>query len=116
MLHICKGYRPLFSCENIWFQRLVLCQCPQVQFPFQSFLVEEILLAMVKKTLDRHVLPNLKFVITISASFNLWMSHDGVDTFVLVIIFLNEAWVSMHVIVGLFEVHKTSEQSMAIQL
>jgi hypothetical protein len=44
------------------------------------------------------------------------MSHGGVDTFVLVIIFLNEAWVLMHVTVGLFEVHETSMQPMAIQL
>jgi hypothetical protein len=29
---------------------------------------------------------------------------------------LNEAWVPMHVIVGLFEVHESSRQSMAIQL
>jgi hypothetical protein len=61
--------------------------------------VEEMLLAMVKKTLHQHVLPNLKIATTISTSFDLWMFH-GVDTFVLVTIFSNEAWVLMHVIVG----------------
>ncbi len=42
---------------------------------------------MVKKTLDQPVLPNLKITATILASFDLWMSCDGVDTFTLVIIF-----------------------------
>ncbi len=63
---------------------------------------------MVKKTLDQHVLPNLKITTTISTIFNLWMFRGRVDTFVIVIIFLNEAWVPMHVIVGLFEVHENS--------
>jgi len=71
---------------------------------------------MVKKTLDQHILPNLKIATTILASFDLWMSHGSVNTFVLVIFFLDEAWVSMHVIMVLFEVHETSEHSMAIQL
>jgi hypothetical protein len=69
--------------------------------------VEEALLAMVKKTVDQHILPNLQIAATILASFDLWMSYGSVNTFVLVIIFLNEAWVSMHVIMVLFEVHET---------
>ncbi len=44
------------------------------------------------------------------------MSRVRVDTFVIIINFLNEAWVPMHVTVGLFEVHKNSQQSMTIQL
>jgi hypothetical protein len=71
---------------------------------------------MVKKTLNLHVLPNLAFVATIFTSFNLWMSRGGVDTFAIVIIFLNEFWTFMHVTVGLFEVNETNGQSMAIQL
>ncbi len=66
------------------------------------------LLAMVKKTLDQHVLPNLKTTATVLVSFDLWMCHGSVDTFALVINFLNETWVSMNVIVRLFEVHETS--------
>jgi hypothetical protein len=53
---------------------------------------------------------------TILANFDLWMFCDGVDTFVLVTNFLNEVSVPMHVIMELFEVHETFEQSMAIQL
>jgi len=78
--------------------------------------MEEVLFAMVKKTLDQHVLPNLKTIAIVLANFDLWMSRGSVDTFVLVINFLNEAWVLMHVTIELFEVHETFEQSMAIQL
>jgi hypothetical protein len=49
-----------------------------------------VLLAMVKKTLDQHILPKLTIATIISISFDLWMFHGGVDTFVLVINFLNE--------------------------
>jgi hypothetical protein len=54
------------------------------------------------------VLPNLKIITIVSTNFDLLMFRGSVDTFALVIIFLNEAWVLMHVIVGLFEVHETS--------
>ncbi len=47
---------------------------------------------MVKKTLNLHVFLNLAFVATVSTSFNLWMSRGGVNTFAIVIIFLNEFW------------------------
>ncbi len=61
-------------------------------------------------------MPNLKTIATILANFNLWMFRGGVDTFVLVTIFLNEVSVPMHVTMELFEVHETFKQSMAIQL
>ncbi len=35
-------------------------------------------------------MPNLKIAAIVSTSFNLWMFHGNVDTFALVIIFLNE--------------------------
>jgi hypothetical protein len=71
---------------------------------------------MVQKTLDLHVFPNLSFVATIACSFDLWMCRGVVDTFTLVIIFLNESWNPIHVIVGLFEVDETNGKSMVVQL
>jgi hypothetical protein len=44
---------------------------------------------------------------TILASFDLWMSKGGVDTFVFVINYLTKAWELMHVIIGLFKVNET---------
>ncbi len=45
---------------------------------------------MVKKTMD-HVLSNLAFAIVVFVNFDLWMSHGGVNIFVIVINFLNDA-------------------------
>jgi hypothetical protein len=28
VLYIYKGYMPLSTCENVWFCKLVLCECP----------------------------------------------------------------------------------------
>jgi hypothetical protein len=44
------------------------------------------------------------------------MSHGGVGIFVMVINFLNETWAPMHITMGLFEMNKTTKQSMVIQL
>jgi hypothetical protein len=44
------------------------------------------------------------------------MFHNGVDTFDLLINFLNDTWVPMHVNVGLFEVNETIQQYMVVQL
>jgi hypothetical protein len=43
-----------------------------------------------------------------STNFDLWMSNGGVDTFVLVINYLDEATI------GLFEVHETSGGAMVL--
>jgi hypothetical protein len=37
------------------------------------------------------------------------MSHDKVDTFDVVINFLSDTWVSMHITMGLFEVNETTK-------
>jgi len=50
----------------------------------------------------------------VSTSFDLWMSYGNVDTFALVINFLIDTWVPMHIIMGLFEL--MIEQTMAAQL
>jgi nitrate/nitrite transporter NarK len=75
--------------------------------------VEEMLLAMVKKTMDQHVLPNLAiFIVAMFVSFYLWMLCSSVDTFALVIKFLNGTSVPMHVIMGLSEMNEMTRQSM----
>jgi hypothetical protein len=40
----------------------------------------------------------------------------GIDTFVLMINYLDETWTPRHVIVVLVEVHETSNNAMALQL
>jgi len=50
-------------------------------------LVDEMFLAMVKKTLNLHVFPNLTSITIIYTSFDLWMVKGDVDIFALVINF-----------------------------
>jgi hypothetical protein len=76
--------------------------------------VDEMLPRMVQKTLDLHVFPNLSSTTTISYSFDLWMCKDVVDTFTLLINFLNESWNLIHVIVGLFEMDETNDKNMVV--
>ncbi len=52
--------------------------------------MEEVLLAIIKNTMDHPVLSNLASVTMVFVSFDVWMFHGGVDTFVLVINFLND--------------------------
>jgi hypothetical protein len=69
-----------------------------------------------KKKLWTTFLANLTSRTVIFVSFDLWMFHNGVDTFDLLINFLNDTWVPMHVNVGLFEVNETIQQYMVVQL
>ncbi len=75
-------------------------------FLVKFFLVEEVISTIVQKIMNLDVLLNLAFLTIVFASFNLWMPRRNVDMFVLVINFLHEAWVFMHVTVGLFDVHE----------
>jgi len=70
--------------------------------------VEEMLSVMVKNTTEQqHVLLSLTSIVIVFVNFDLWMSHNDVDTFALVINFLNHTWVPMHITMGLFEMNKT---------
>jgi hypothetical protein len=52
--------------------------------------VEEVLLTMVKKTMDQHVfVESCIYSKIVSTSFDLWMFYDNVDTFALLINFIN---------------------------
>jgi hypothetical protein len=44
------------------------------------------------------------------------MSKGGMDTFALVINYLNDSWTPMHVTIGLFKVHEIRWLSMVEQL
>jgi len=39
----------------------------------------------------------------VNVTFNLWMNRTRIDTFSLVINFINDVWVPKHVTIGLFE-------------
>ncbi len=73
------------------------------------------LLEMVQKTMDLHMLPNLETITIVFASFDLCMSKGGVNTFVLIINYLDEGWTPRHVTMKLFEVHEITSNAMVLQ-
>jgi hypothetical protein len=75
--------------------------------------VEEVLLVMVTKYVDIHVLPKLANAATISTSFDSWISKGCIDTFILVINYLSKNWELVHVNVDLFEVNEITGLCMA---
>lgn len=111
VLYIAKDYRPLSTMENVWLRRLMLRQSPHVVFPSRMALTDDVVPAMAQ-----YFLPSLASCVTGSASFGLWMSRGGINIFALVISFINEKWVTIHVIMGLFEVSDISVMAMAVQL
>ncbi len=64
--------------------------------------------------MDLHVLPNLEFTIIDFVNFNLWMSRGGIDTFALVINYLDEGQTPWHVIVELIEMDEMVGNAMAL--
>ncbi len=71
------------------------------------------LLAMVTKSMDIHVLPKLANATIVFISFDLWMSRGCIDILILVINYLSKNWEPMHAIVDLFEVNETTNLCMA---
>jgi len=84
-------------------------------FLFIPFLVEHVFLAMVTKTMELYVLPHLEFITITFNSFDLWMSKGDINTFVFVINYFNEACIPRHTTKGLFEMHETNGNAMALQ-
>jgi hypothetical protein len=66
--------------------------------------------------MDCHVFLALVEVIIVIATFDLWMSREGFDTFALVVNYINSKWEPCHIMVGIFEVHETSIFAMVLQL
>jgi len=59
--------------------------------------MDDVLFAMVKKTLDLHVFPNLAFLAIVFTNFDLYMFKGSVNIFALMIKNLNESQTPMHV-------------------
>jgi hypothetical protein len=55
--------------------------------------MEHLLPEMVQKTMDLHVLFNFQTTTTVSIRFDLLMSRGEVDTFALVINYLDKSWI-----------------------
>ncbi len=49
-------------------------------------------------------------------SFDLWMLKGGVNTFILIVHFLNNKWELCHVTMGFFKIVKTTKAVLALQM
>jgi hypothetical protein len=99
--------------ESVWLKRLVLQLCPRVQFTSQKIFSNIVVLELVEKTKETYILPLLNDCSCATTNFDLWMSKDAHDVFVLVIKFLGSNWKPKHVIIVLFKVVKTIGQALA---
>jgi len=101
-LFIAKELMPLSFVEVPFFQRLVLRQNPHFNFPSRWVLINEILPKIIEKTKEKYIYLTLESCNTCMISFDLWMSRAIVDTFVLIVHFLNDKWEPCHVTIGFF--------------
>jgi len=56
LLYIIKSYQPLNSTKNVWLKRLVFHQCGRVTFLSKQQLSDKVIMSMVSKTMECHVL------------------------------------------------------------
>jgi len=47
-----------------------------------------------------------------SCSFDLWMTHEGFNAFVIIVSFIDASWEPCHVTIGIFEVHNIASAAM----
>lgn len=104
---ITKGCVPLSLCNSPCFQHLVLQCDSKVDFPSRRSLVQEHIPLMLSKSMEEYVLPSLTTCVTISITFDLWMSKTSFDTFAMVINFVDNNWVSRHITIGLLKTPNT---------
>jgi hypothetical protein len=76
--------------------------------------VNEILPRMAKLTKDKYVYWSLESCHFCIVSFHLWMSKVRVDTFVMIVHFLNDQWEPCHITIGFFEIVNTTKSAMAL--
>jgi len=107
---------PLSFVEAPFFRRLFLRQNPYFNFPSKQVLREGLLLRVAKKTKENFVSPSFASCSTCTMSFDLWMSIGGIDTFVLIVRFLNNKWEPCHVIMGFFKTMDTIRNVLALQM
>jgi hypothetical protein len=57
--------------------------------------------------MEEYVLPSLTTCVTISITFDLWMSTTSFDTFAMVTNFVDNNWVPQHITISLFKMPNT---------
>ncbi len=71
---------------------------------------------MINKTMERHALCAFIKVILMTTTFDLWMSHEGFDTFALVVNYIHNNWELCNITISIFKVHETLGTTMVLQV
>jgi hypothetical protein len=79
-------------------------------------LVNEVLLKITKKTKEKYISLAFESCNTCIVSFDLWMFRAGVNTFILIVHFLNDKWEPCHVTISFFEIVEIFRNAMALQV
>ncbi len=66
--------------------------------------------------MDHHVFLTFVETITMIVTFDLWMSCGGLDTFALVVNYINNKWEPCHITINIFEVHEIFGVAMDLWL
>ncbi len=106
-MFIAKELVALSFVEVSFLRRLILSLNPRVSFPSEHQLMNDILLKLAEKTKKNFIYQAFEAYDTCTVSFDLWMSR-GVDTFVLIVHFLNHNWGPGHVTIDLSKTTETS--------
>ncbi len=87
-----------------------------MNFPSRHQLLNDIPLRLIKKIKEKSFFKALESCDIYIVNIDLWMSKGGVETFVLIVHFLNHNWEPSHITIGLFETANTFGDAMAIQV
>lgn len=85
---------------------------PIIQFPSRKAFVQEHIPTMLKRTMNIYLHPTIASCVTMSITFNLWMSRCRYTTLGTIINFIEDTWTLRHVVVGLFGVANTSSVAL----
>ncbi len=84
-------------------RRLILGQNLRLTFSSKEKFLNDLLPTITKWEKEKFTSSTFESCNMCIVFFDLWMSRGGVDTFVLIIHFLNDKWKLYHVTIGFFE-------------
>jgi hypothetical protein len=87
VLYVIKDFLPMKIIKSIWLQQTIYKLCPKVIFPSKKLFMEEVLLALVEKTLVTFVQLALVTCLFTTCTFDMWMLARAHNMFVVVSIF-----------------------------
>jgi hypothetical protein len=88
-LLIIKIHLHVHFVESPWLKRFILQLNLQTIFPSRKIFSSDILFTLVHKSKEDYVVFELSQCVSVTTSFNLWMSKGAYDIFALVINFLD---------------------------